>query len=139
MTVDTVALLEDTEPVLDTTKSQSVIREEVLVDDESDTESISSSTGENHDENIVPGPDLNRQNNKIAWLKHLQKKPDSTQEAGLMNENAISSLQADSIKGETGQIIDQVRDYQQELFERAKEENIIAVYGAPNIWNRPTN
>lgn len=32
------------------------------------------------------------------------------------------------IEAESARIIDKVRDYQQELFERAKSENIIAVY-----------
>ena len=72
-------------------------------------------------------PDITkREAQKAAFDKHVHAQQDSKNHdhPDDANERDRSSQIRQS---ESDRIIDKVRDYQQELFERAKEENVIAV------------
>lgn len=105
------------------------IAEQLLIkpssaDSDDDTSSVvSSDTSAAEVHEIANLEVFKRQTNRSAWFKHLKddrlKDTTSSEAETLTDESQAHST--------TNRIIDKVRDYQQELFERAKQENIVAV------------
>lgn len=60
---------------------------------------------------------------KAAFLDHIKNSKNEEQQ----HDASAETLRVDDNDAEPSRIIDKVRDYQQELFERAKDENVIAV------------
>lgn len=70
---------------------------------------------------------IKQEANSIALDNYLKTREVGTNEQVSVSTTALRTIEQDD-SPPSARIIDQVRDYQQELFERAKEENIIAVY-----------
>lgn len=64
---------------------------------------------------------------RAALARHIQLKKQHEQEQSEQVATTISIPAKVAKDSDSVRIIDKVRDYQQELFERAKEENVIAV------------
>lgn len=96
-------------------------------DDERDLNAGTPDT-ERSRESISSNPEiLKRDAQRAAFNKYLlEQREQETEEASPLN--ALNDPQTVVANSEGTRIIDRVRDYQQELFERAKEENVIAVY-----------
>lgn len=94
-------------------------------DSDDDDESVVSSdtSAEVHEIVIANSEVFNRQANRSAFFKNLK---DDTGIDSTSIDGEVSSTRAQVIQS-GNRIIDRVRDYQQELFERAKQENIVAV------------
>lgn len=92
-------------------------------DDGDDAESVFSSETSAEVQEVGNPEAFKRQANRSAFFKHLK---DDEGEVGGLSGISISPAKTQFVLA-TDRIIDSVRDYQQELFERAKEENIVAV------------
>lgn len=91
---------------------------------ESDNDSVASSEDLIED-NIHDNPDIaKREAQQAALAEHVQRKQKRPK---LIASNIAFDEEPVDGKDESARIIDKVRDYQQELFERAKQENVIAV------------
>jgi len=98
-------------------------------DNERDDESVTSDTDVSEPEAPIDPEEAKRKAQDAAFTKHLEcaqsgEKHEST--PGVESKSAI--FPAKDSEFESKKIIDQARDYQQEMFERAKAENVIAVY-----------
>lgn len=60
---------------------------------------------------------------RVAFHQYVQDEEDTSEE----ERTSSSKSQKEALRVQDSYIIDKVRDYQQELFERAKKGNVIAV------------
>lgn len=129
-----MAWIDDEMPLIDlsdepaiTSSLSSVTQAEVLGlhFEQSDGDGSVSSDGDDVAIAADPSPEvLKREAQKRVFLGCVNKEQDddvakSAAEMGLLN--------CDDFQPEQQRIIEKAREYQQELFERAKEENVIAV------------
>lgn len=70
---------------------------------------------------------LKREAQQAVFDRHLQSQPKPVKEERKPIFARDGGAEEEVTDPDSTRIIDRVRDYQQELFERAKEENIIAV------------
>lgn len=91
---------------------------------DSDDESVLS-TDDNHPDTAILNPDVaKRQAQQAVLAEHVQrqlKRPKLQPSSTKLDDNVVDA------KDESRYLLDKIRDYQQELFERAKQENVIAV------------
>lgn len=98
-------------------------------DNEQRDESVTSDTDTSEPEVLIDPEEAKKKAQDAAFTKHLEylqseEKHEST--PGAESKSAIFPTKG--FEFESKKIIDQARDYQQEMFERAKAENVIAVY-----------
>lgn len=97
-------------------------------DAERDDESASSDTDILEPDTPVDPEEAKRKAQTAAFTKHLEERQRQEQHDPVLTP-ASKDITC-PVKGpdaESARIIDKVRDYQQEMFERAKAENVIAV------------
>lgn len=98
-------------------------QEITLSSEDDEVLSLASDTDTSVDEDVVNTVPTEREIMKAAFLNHVEKTSnDESQFDATVQPTGNNVVEAESTR-----IIDRVRDYQQELFERAKEENVIAV------------
>ncbi|KAK5951972.1 Dicer-like protein 1 [Knufia fluminis] len=96
-------------------------------DAEKNDESSASDTDISESESPVDSEEAKRAAQRAAFTKHLEgQQRQEEREPSSTSTKKTSHLNQGS-EAESSRIIDKVRDYQQEMFERAKAENIIAV------------
>lgn len=93
-----------------------------------DNDDMNTSDTDLSDSPLKANPDKIRQEeNSIALDSYLENHVVNLNDKVALLSPPLSTINQDD-SSPSARIIDQVRDYQQELFERAREENIIAVY-----------
>lgn len=93
-----------------------------------DNDDMNTSDTDLSDSPLKADPDKIRQEeNSVALDSYLENHVVNLNEKVALLSPPLSTINQDD-SSPSARIIDQVRDYQQELFERAREENIIAVY-----------
>lgn len=94
------------------------------VNDDRDDESVPSDIDDS-DASFEINIDVQRREARRAAFNEYVQGQEEADRSAISNEVGTP---LDNIKAQASYIIDQARDYQQELFERAKKENVIAVY-----------
>lgn len=97
-------------------------------DAEKDDESNASDTDISESESPVDSEEAKRAAQRTAFTKHLEKQQRQEEREPSSTSTKKTSHLNQGSEAESSRIIDKVRDYQQEMFERAKAENIIAMY-----------
>lgn len=96
-------------------------------DAEADSESLPSDTEPTDSTSSDDLELLKQEAQRAALARHFQLKKEVEQKQSMQPTTEHLVAAADTKEFDSARIIDKVRDYQQELFERAKEENVIAV------------
>lgn len=98
-------------------------------DNEQDDASATSDTDISDSEVPVDPEKAKRKAQDAAFTKHLESLHSEEKHEFISTPGSKSAFHpSKSLDSESKKIIDQARDYQQEMFERAKAENVIAVY-----------
>ena len=98
-------------------------------DVEHDDEASTSDTDVSEPDVSVSPEEAKREAQQAVFTNHLKKQQEQVKhEPSSTSASGTATHLVKGLEAESDRIIDRVRDYQQEMFERAKEENIIAVY-----------
>jgi len=105
-------------------------------DVEHDDEATTSDTDISEPVVSVDPEEAKREAQQAAFTNHLKKQQEQEKrEPSSTSTSASATHVVKGLEAESDRIIDRVRDYQQEMFERAKAENVIAVYvNRRNDW-----